>query len=81
MGIAASRSSVALLLLRIVVAKWHTRMLRAVVIVTMISCCVTTLLLFLQCKILPLDWKQTSSDQRCWPGFTKIALTLGGMLK
>jgi hypothetical protein len=81
MGIAASRSSVALLLLRIVVAKWHTRLLRAVVLVTMISCFVTTVLLFLQCKIMPSDWKQTSSDQCCWIGFTNIALTIGGMLR
>lgn len=81
MGIAASRSSVALLLLRIVVAKWHTRLLTAVVLVTMISCCVTTVLLFLQCKIMPSDWKQASSDQRCWIGFTNIALTIGGMLR
>jgi hypothetical protein len=62
MGIAASRSSVALLLLRIVVAKWHTRLLTAVVLVTMISCCVTTVLLFLQCKIMPSDWKQAVSQ-------------------
>ena len=50
MGIAASKSSVAVLLLRIVVLKWHRWLLWFCIVSTTTWCTVTTVLLFLQSK-------------------------------
>jgi len=51
MGIAVSKASVALLLLCIVVNKWHIYLLWATIATTTLLCCITMTLLFLQCSL------------------------------
>jgi hypothetical protein len=78
MGIAASKGSVALFLLRIVVRKWHIALLWACILSTTICCIITTTLLFLQCRPSAFLWDRTIEGGICWLDFEKVGLTMGG---
>ncbi|KAF2679917.1 hypothetical protein K458DRAFT_258432, partial [Lentithecium fluviatile CBS 122367] len=75
MGIAASKASVALFLLRIVIRKWHKLLLWICIISTTILCTITTILLFLQCKPAAYLWDRTIPGGRCWLNFTPVGIT------
>ncbi|PVH93927.1 hypothetical protein DM02DRAFT_694622 [Periconia macrospinosa] len=77
MGIAASKGSVALFLLRIVIHKWHVVALWFCIVSTTIMCTVTTVLLFVQCKPTAFLWDQTIPGGVCWLNFTIVGLTMG----
>ena len=77
MGIAASKGSVALFLLRIVILRWHKVALWFCIISTTIICIVTTVLLFLQCKPTAFLWDQTIAGGVCWLNFTIVGLFMG----
>ncbi|KAF2633276.1 hypothetical protein BU25DRAFT_464217 [Macroventuria anomochaeta] len=77
MGITVSKASIALLLLRIVVKKWHVLVLWGTIISTTLFCCVTTILLFLQCKPAAFLWDHSIEGGYCWLTFTDIALAMG----
>jgi hypothetical protein len=77
LGIAASKSSVALFLLRIVIKKWHIAVLWAIIALTTILCIITTTLLFLQCKPAAFLWDRTIEGGVCWLDFEKVGLTMG----
>lgn len=78
MGIAVSKASVALLLLRIVVKKWHIYLLWATIATTTLLCCITTTLLFLQCSPAAFLWDRDTDGGFCWLNFTDVALVMGG---
>ncbi|KAF2179193.1 hypothetical protein K469DRAFT_674553 [Zopfia rhizophila CBS 207.26] len=77
LGIAASKGSVALFLLRIVVKKWHVAILWFCITSTTILCIITTTLLFLQCKPMEFLWDRTISGGYCWLNFTIVGLFMG----
>ncbi|KAJ4299640.1 hypothetical protein N0V90_004886 [Kalmusia sp. IMI 367209] len=77
MGIAASKSSVAVFLLRIVVTKWHKALLWFCIVSTTILCIITTTLLFLQCRPAAFLWDPTIEGGYCWLNFTRVGLTMG----
>ncbi|KAF2247694.1 hypothetical protein BU26DRAFT_487386 [Trematosphaeria pertusa] len=77
MGIAASKSSVALFLLRIVLLKWHKAILWFCIVSTTLMCTITTTLLFLQCRPAAFLWDHTIEGGVCWLDFTSVGLTMG----
>ncbi|KAF2623176.1 hypothetical protein BU25DRAFT_442785 [Macroventuria anomochaeta] len=77
MGIAASKASVALFLLRIVLRRWHIALLWSVIISTTIFSTITTALLFLQCKPVSFLWDQTIPGGHCPINFTDVGLSMG----
>lgn len=79
MGIAASKGSVALFLLRIVLKKWHIAILWFCIASTTVLCIITTVLLYMQCKPTAFLWDQTIEGGYCWLYFTPVGLTMGGM--
>lgn len=81
MGIAASKSSVALFLLRIVLNAWHKAILWFCIISTTILCIITTTLLYAQCRPTAFLWNHTIPGGYCWLDFTKVGLTMGGGFK
>jgi hypothetical protein len=79
MGIAASKGSVAIFLLRIVLKKWHIALLWFCITSTTLLCIITTTLLFMQCKPTAFLWDQTIEGGYCWLNFTQVGLTMGCM--
>jgi hypothetical protein len=79
MGIAASKGSVAIFLLRIVLKKWHIALLWFCITSTTVLCIITTTLLFMQCKPTAFLWDQTIEGGYCWLNFTQVGLTMGCM--
>ncbi|KAF9690697.1 hypothetical protein EKO04_011492 [Ascochyta lentis] len=77
MGIAASKASVALFLLRIVLRPWHIALLWSVIVTTTIFCTITTALLFFQCKPVAFLWDQTIPGGHCPINFTDVGLSMG----
>ncbi|PSN65310.1 hypothetical protein BS50DRAFT_496366 [Corynespora cassiicola Philippines] len=77
MGIAASKASVALFLLRIVRERWHIAFLWFCIASTTTLCIITTALLFTQCKPTAFFWDRTIAGGECWLNFTKVGLTMG----
>jgi hypothetical protein len=77
-GIAASKASVALFLLRIVMKKWHVALLWGCIVTTTVFSCITTILLFVQCKPYAFLWDQKIPGGFCWLNFADVALTMGG---
>jgi hypothetical protein len=77
LGIAASKGSVALFLLRIVIRKWHVAVLWACIASTTILCVITTTLLFVQCRPTAFLWDRTIVGGVCWLDFEKVGLTMG----
>ncbi|KAF2186545.1 hypothetical protein K469DRAFT_749640 [Zopfia rhizophila CBS 207.26] len=77
LGIAASKGSVALFLLRIVVKKWHVAILWFCIASTTILCIITTTLLFLQCKPMEYLWDRKIAGGYCWLNFTIVELFMG----
>jgi hypothetical protein len=77
MGIAASKGSVALFLLRIVLKKWHIVFLWFCIVSTTICCIITTTLLFVQCKPSAFLWDQSIEGGYCWLNFTQVGLVMG----
>ena len=77
MGIAASKGSVALFLLRIVIYRWHVIALWFCIVSTTIMCTITTTLLFVQCRPTAFLWDQTIEGGKCWLNFTVVGLTMG----
>ncbi|KAF1364275.1 hypothetical protein EJ07DRAFT_98561 [Lizonia empirigonia] len=77
MGIAVSKASVALFLLRIVLRRWHIVLLWSVIITTSIFCTITTTLLFLQCKPVAFLWDETIPGGYCPITFTDVGLSMG----
>ena len=77
MGIAASKGSVALFLLRIVVKQWHVGILWFCIISTTILCIITTALLYAQCIPTAFLWDRTIEGGYCWLNFTPVGLTMG----
>ncbi|XP_014555731.1 hypothetical protein COCVIDRAFT_38603 [Bipolaris victoriae FI3] len=77
MGIAASKGSVALFLLRIVVKQWHVGILWFCIISTTILCVITTALLYAQCIPTAFLWDRTIEGGHCWLNFTPVGLTMG----
>lgn len=78
MGIAASKSSVAVFLLRIVIFKWHKALLWFCILSTTILCTITTTLLFVQCTPTAFLWDPTIEGGVCWLNFTHVGLSMGG---
>jgi hypothetical protein len=79
MGIAASKASVALFLLRIVLRRWHIALLWGIIVSTTAFCTITTILLFLQCKPVSFLWNPTIPGGHCPINFTDVALTMACM--
>jgi hypothetical protein len=79
MGIAASKGSVAIFLLRIVIKKWHITLLWFCIASTTTLCIITTTLLFLQCRPTAFLWNHTIDGGYCWLNFTQVGLAMGGM--
>ena len=77
MGIAASKSSVAVFLLRIVILKWHKALLWFCIISTTIWCTVTTVLLFVQTTPVAFLWDRTIVGGRQNFNFTPAGLSMG----
>lgn len=77
MGIAASKSSVAVFLLRIVVLKWHKALLWLCIVSTTIWCIVTTTLLFLQCSPTAFIWDRSIAGGFQRYDFTPVGLAMG----
>ncbi|OAK94201.1 hypothetical protein IQ06DRAFT_330277 [Phaeosphaeriaceae sp. SRC1lsM3a] len=77
MGIAASKSSVAIFLLRIVLRRWHIALLWFCIISTTVLCIITTTLLFVQCKPSAFLWDRTIEGGYCWLNFTQVGLSMG----
>ncbi|KAF1955010.1 hypothetical protein CC80DRAFT_382070, partial [Byssothecium circinans] len=77
MGIAASKGSVALFLLRIVVFKWHKAVLWFCIISTTVLCTITTTFLYTQCTPTAFLWDKSLAGGKCWLDFTDIGLTMG----
>ncbi|KAH7066270.1 hypothetical protein BKA63DRAFT_158866 [Paraphoma chrysanthemicola] len=77
MGIAASKGSVAIFLLRIVLKKWHIALLWFCIASTTVLCIITTTLLFVQCKPTAFLWDQSIEGGYCWLNFTEVGLTMG----
>jgi hypothetical protein len=78
LGIALSKSSVAVFLLRIVVRRWHVYVLWFCIVSTSILCIITTTLLFLQCKPTAFLWDHSIEGGVCWLNFTHVGLSMGG---
>ncbi|KAF2202044.1 hypothetical protein GQ43DRAFT_414482 [Delitschia confertaspora ATCC 74209] len=76
LGIAASKGSVALFLLRIVLKTWHIVLLWFCIVTTTILAIITTTLLFLQCKPAAFLWDHTIEGGVCWLNFTAVGLTM-----
>lgn len=81
MGIAASKSSVAVFLLRIVIDKWHKVVLWLCIITTTIWSIITTIWLFVQCIPYAYLWDWTIEGGYCWINFTRVAICMGGKLR
>jgi hypothetical protein len=79
LGIAASKASVALFLLRIVTARYQKTLLWTCIIVTSLLCMITTILLFVQCRPAAYLWDQNIPRGYCWLNFTPLGITTGGM--
>jgi hypothetical protein len=79
MGIAASKASVALFLLRIVILKWHKALLWRCMLLTALLCVVTTVLLYMQCRPVAFLWDHTIQGGDCWLTFAPVGLAMGGM--
>ncbi|KAI8943346.1 hypothetical protein NX059_001363 [Plenodomus lindquistii] len=77
MGIAASKGSVALFLLRIVVKPWHVGILWFCILTTTALCIITTTMLFVQCRPNAFLWDKTIEGGYCWLNFTPVGLTMG----
>lgn len=77
MGIAASKSSVAVFLLRIVILKWHKWLLWFCIISTTIWCTITTILLFCQTTPTAFLWDRTIVGGKQNFNFTPIGLSMG----
>ncbi|KAA8622941.1 hypothetical protein PtrV1_04247 [Pyrenophora tritici-repentis] len=77
MGIAASKGSVAIFLLRIVMKRWHVAILWFCIITTAILCTITTTLLYTQCIPSAFLWDRTIKGGYCWLNFTQVGLTMG----
>jgi hypothetical protein len=77
MGIAASKGSVALFLLRIVLKRWHIAILWFCIVSTTVLCIITTTLLYTQCVPSAFLWDQTIKGGYCWLNFTEVGLTMG----
>ncbi|KAF2029516.1 hypothetical protein EK21DRAFT_67629 [Setomelanomma holmii] len=77
MGIAASKGSVALFLLRIVLKRWHVALLWFCIVSTTAMCIITTTLLYMQCKPTAFLWDHTIEGGYCWLNFTLVGLTMG----
>lgn len=77
-GIAVSKASVALFLLRIVLRKWHIALLWSVIVSTSIFSIITTTLLFLQCKPVSFLWNPTIPGGHCPINFTDVGISMGG---
>ncbi|KNG49035.1 hypothetical protein TW65_04017 [Stemphylium lycopersici] len=77
MGIAASKGSVALFLLRIVAKRWHVAILWFCIVTTTILCTITTSLLYAQCIPTAFLWDRTIQGGYCWLNFTQVGLTMG----
>lgn len=77
-GIAASKGSVAIFLLRIVIKRWHIALLWFCIASTTVLCVITTMLLYLQCRPTRFLWDQTVPGGYCWLNFTQVGLTMGG---
>jgi len=77
MGIAASKGSVALFLLRIVIKRWHIAILWFCIASTTVLCIITTTLLYTQCVPSAFLWDQTIEGGYCWLNFTEVGLTMG----
>jgi len=78
LGIAISKASVALFLLRIVVLRWHKMLLWLCIIITSALCVITTILLFVQCKPAAFLWDTSIEGGYCWLKFTPVGITTGG---
>ncbi|KAF1967959.1 hypothetical protein BU23DRAFT_481807 [Bimuria novae-zelandiae CBS 107.79] len=77
MGIAASKSSVAVFLLRIVVEKWHKALLWFCIASTTVWCTVTTILLFVQCEPAAFLWDREIEGGVQRFDFTPVGLCMG----
>jgi hypothetical protein len=78
MGVAASKSSVAVFLLRIVILRAHKALLWFCIVTTTIWATVTTTLLFVQCRPSAYLWDWTIEGGYCWINFTRVAISMGG---
>lgn len=78
MGIAASKASVAVFLLRIVILKWHKAFLWFCIVSTTLWCTVTTILLFLQTKPTAFLWDHMIPGGVQRFDFTPVGLSMGG---
>ncbi|KAF2647713.1 hypothetical protein K491DRAFT_614136 [Lophiostoma macrostomum CBS 122681] len=76
-GIAASKASVALFLLRIVILKWHRALLWFCILSTTVLCVTTTVLFYMQCRLVAVLWDRKIQGGICWLDFTPIGLTMG----
>lgn len=77
MSIAASKGSVAIFLLRIVLKGWHIVLLWFCIISTTALCIVTTTLLFVQCKPSTFLWDHTIEGGYCWLNYTQVGFFMG----
>ncbi|KAL5439828.1 hypothetical protein PMIN07_009666 [Paraphaeosphaeria minitans] len=76
-GVAVSKSSVAVFLLRIVVSRWHKVMLWFCIATTTMWSVVATTLLFVQCRPTAYLWDWTIDGGYCWFNFTRVAISMG----
>ena len=81
MSVASSRVSIALLLLRIVVNKWHITILKVIVLMTTLLYCVTTILLFVQLKVSSPHQEQAVLNTNRWTLLTIVVMIAGGTLR
>src|SRR5690242_10857121 len=81
-GIATSKASVAIFLLRITVIRWHRWVLYAIMVVVAVPCFFCALFDFIRCDPIAAVWNPTL-PAKCWvstKGFTALSITVGGML-
>jgi hypothetical protein len=76
-AISASKSSVAVFLLRIAVKRWHSAVLWFAMVSLAIMCFFCALLNYLQCFPIEHAWNVTI-PAKCWMSVTPLAITTGG---
>ncbi|KAH8590118.1 hypothetical protein B0O99DRAFT_635667 [Bisporella sp. PMI_857] len=78
-GIATSKASVAIFLLRITVVQWHRWVLYAVMVGVAVPCFFCALFDFIRCDPIAAVWNPTL-PAKCWvstEGFTALSITVG----
>jgi hypothetical protein len=78
MGVVASKSSVAVFLLRVVISRRHIALLWFCIVTTTVWATVTTILLFVQCRPSASLWDWNIEGGYCWLNFTRVAISMGG---